>query len=948
MLRTLVCALALGGAALGWAQDEPYLKDVTQLTFDRDYVKAGEAYYSPDGKRILYQGIQGEQPYFQIYVMNADGSGQRMVSTGKGKTTCAFFDPRDGNRFVYASSHLDPRTHEAPTQKPQGRSYAWDYEDSMDVFLADLRDGTILKRLTDAPVYDAECAFSHDGKRICYTSRTEGDSDIWLMNSDGSDKRVLVRVDGTDGGPFFMPGDEWVLYRASREDDKQMQVFLTRVDGSETRQLTNTPRVNWAPFSHPSGDVVALSSSLEGHTNYDVVLVKTDGSRREYRLTTALGFDGLPVFSPDGEWIMWTSTRGGGKSQIYKARFRMPPDELFVVPSDDLGEPGAAPKDDPPANPHGANPHGGNPHGSDPHAGPPPSIDGVIQPRVAVPGLERIRAEALREDIAWLADDAREGREAATRGGRAAAAYIARRFAEVGLEPGAPNGTYWQPFEVSLGSARAAEGNALAVGDRLLQLDQDWRPLFYSSSGSARGELVFCGYGISAESDHRYDDLAGLELQGKLAVVLTGGPQSGNGGAFGSQHPSVYEDLRLKVSTCRDAGAAAVVIVQRDEDHWISLDGGDPGLPVVQLSREAARRVLGLDPQVEQKKLDGGPASRSLGKSAHVTTRLERRKGTTQNVVGRLPGRGGSDEVLVIGAHYDHLGFGGSGSLASERAIHNGADDNASGTAALFALAQAFAQAPPQHEVWFVAFGAEEKGLLGSQHLVESLGAELHRVRGVINLDMIGNLRDKPLVVGGAGTSPAWPHLLQAAADVAQVAIQPQADGQGPSDHASFYRKGVPVLFLFTGNHERYHKPTDDTETVDLIGVERAARVAYVLARGIDGSPERPAFTRVEQSEARPRREVATGQRSAYFGSIPEYAAEDVEGVLLSGAKAGTPAEAAGIQAGDVVVEFAGKTVKNIYDYVNALRMCKPDQTIKVVVQRGDQRVELQATLGGK
>ncbi|MCA8925135.1 MAG: M20/M25/M40 family metallo-hydrolase [Planctomycetes bacterium] len=941
MLRTRICALVLSACALGWAQDEPYLEGITALTSDQDYVKAGEAYFSPDGTRILYQGIQGAQPYFQIYVMNADGSGQRMVSTGKGKTTCAFFDPRDANRFVYASSHLDPRTHEAPKTKPQGRSYAWDYEGSMDVFLADLRSGEILERLTTADGYDAECSFSSDGKLICYTSRLKGDSDIWLMNSDGSDKRVLVRKDGTDGGPFFMPGDEWVLYRASRGDDQQMQVYLTRVDGSETRQLTNTPRVNWAPFSHPSGDVVALSSSLEGHTNYDVVLVKTDGSRREYRLTTALGFDGLPVFSPDGEWIMWTSTRAGGKSQIYKARFRMPPDELFVVPTDDLGDPSA------PANPHAANPHAANPHTTNPHAANPPSLKGVIGPRIAAPGIERIRAESLSADVAWLADDAREGREAVSRGGRSAAAYVARRFAEAGLEPGAANGTYWQPFEVSLGASVAKEGNVLAVGDTPLALGPDWRPLLYSGSATVRGELVFCGYGISA-SEHDYDDLAGADLQGKVAVVLTGGPRQGKGGAFGGEHPSVHEDLRLKVGTCRDAGAAAVVLVQRDEAHWISLDGGDPGVPVLQLARTAAASALGLDPAAEAAKLERGPATRALGKRAHVSTRLERRKGKTQNVIGRLPGRGTSDEVVVIGAHYDHLGFGGTGSLASEaRAIHNGADDNASGTAALFALAEAFAAAPPEHEVWFVAFGAEEKGLLGSQHLVEQLGAELHRVRAMINMDMIGDLRDKPLVVGGAGTSPAWPALLQAAADVAQVRLQPQLDGQGPSDHASFYRKDVPVLFLFTGNHERYHKPTDDFETVDLVGAERAARVAYVLARGIDALPERPAFSRVESSD-QPRRMVSTGQKSAYFGSIPEYAAEDVEGVLLSGAKAGTPAEACGIQAGDVVVEFAGKTVKNIYDYVNALRLCKAGQTITVVVQRGGQRVSLEATLGGK
>jgi Tol biopolymer transport system component len=254
-VRRVLVLSALLGLAPASAQtpvDEPYLTNVRHLT--RDDSRAGEAYFSPDGKRVLFQAIRPEHPHYQIYVMNVDGSGRRLVSTGKGKTTCAFFHPTDPDLFIYASSHLDERTH-APPPPGSERRYRWDYEGSFDIFLARLSTGELVKRLTTADGYDAECAFSKDARRICFTSQRHGaDSDIWLMNADGSEQRPLVKVPGTDGGPFFSPDDRWVLYRASRTpgNDEVMQVFLTSVDGQETRQLTDQARVNWAPTARSS------------------------------------------------------------------------------------------------------------------------------------------------------------------------------------------------------------------------------------------------------------------------------------------------------------------------------------------------------------------------------------------------------------------------------------------------------------------------------------------------------------------------------------------------------------------------------------------------------------------------------------------------------------------------------------------------------------------------
>ncbi len=473
---------------------------------------------------------------------------------------------------------------------------------------------------------------------------------------------------------------------------------------------------------------------------------------------------------------------------------------------------------------------------------------------------------------------------------------------------------------------------------------------YQTSSGEVEAEVVFCGYGITSHDDD-YFDLAGVDVKGKVALVLTGGPRRDKGGAFGKAHPTVFEDLMYKVANLRDAGAAAVLFVRPGsgaDDEWLRLDMGDPGVLVGQVSRARARE-LGLDAEATARRIDASlePQSRPLGRRARLGVTIERVRGRSQNVVGRITGTALPQEVIVVGAHYDHLGRGGDGSLAAgSHEVHNGADDNASGTAALLALAEALRAAPPRRTVLFVAFGAEESGLLGSQALLAHLPVARERVVAMLNMDMIGRLRDQPLLVGGAGTAAEWPAIIQAAADATGATLRTQQDGLGPSDHATFYGAGVPVFFLWTGTHEDYHKPTDDADKIDAKGAETVARVGLALVRGVDALERRPTFTKVARAE-QPRR-VVTGERGAYFGSIPNYAQEGLQGVLLDGAREGTPAAKAGVQKGDVIVEFAGQQVRTIQDYVNALRLSRPGQTVKVVVLRDGQRVELEATLEGR
>ncbi|MGE0706935.1 MAG: M20/M25/M40 family metallo-hydrolase [Planctomycetota bacterium] len=996
-LAPLLAALAAGVAAaqpqpvkappgkVGDRADEPYLQKVRQLTFGDE--RAGEAYFSPDGTKLLFQAKGPGQPYYQIYVIDRDGKNRRLVSTGKGKTTCAFFQPGQPDRFIYASSHLDPRTHEAPAHPPSTRRYRWDYDDAFDVFLAELSTGKVLAQLTTDKGYDAECSFSPDGKTICFTARRGKHADaIYLMDADGKHPRPLVQLAGVDcGGPFFSPDGEWVIYRVSAKGSRTMQVYMTTRDGKTTRRLTRTPRINWAPFFHPSGRYVVYAATAKGsYSDFDLFLTETSGSFREVCLTRDEAFDGLPAFSPDGKQLVWSSGRAG-EPQVFVADFVMPPESAFQPQPTEPPPPpkghggghdphgqGQSPHQ---ANPHQANPHAdphqSNPHQANPHADPhAPSAHGSADPHAhggqpgavvphaealapaalaqAMPGVDRIQADGMLRDLGWLADDARRGRRAGSPDELAAARYLAGRLAELGVRPGGSDGAWLEPFSYARGGRLAASGNALTIDfEGPFALGKDYQPLLYSKSGDVNAQLAFCGYAMRDE-EHGYDDLAGLELKGKVAVVLTGGPRSQQGGAFGRTSPSVHEDLRLKVAACRDAGAVAVLLVRSQGDGWLSLSAGDPGVLVAQISPGIAQH-LGLDVRALVAGIDrhGAPQSRVLSRSVGLSVRLERPRVRSQNVVGRITGRERPEEVIVVGAHYDHLGLGGEGSLSPEaRAIHNGADDNASGCAALLAVAEALRAAPPRRTVLLVAFGAEEEGLIGSKAFVEHPPLRLERVVAMLNMDMLGRRDGRQLLVGGAGTSPAWTPLLQRAADLFGQPLSTQQDGFGPSDHASFYGEGVPVLFLWTGNHADYHKPTDDVERIDRPGLEYAARVAYALLRQVDGLAERPAFRKVPRAQA-PRR-VVTGERGAYFGSIPNYAQEGTDGVLLDGARAGTPAAKAGIEKGDVIVKFNGMTVKTIHDYVNALRLAKPGQTVKVEVRRGEKVVELEATLGGR
>jgi Tol biopolymer transport system component len=306
-----------------------HLTNIRQVTYG--FAKAGEGYFSPDGSRIIFQAApQGKEDY-QIYVAELKPDAQpKMVSTGRGKCTCAFFHP-DGQSIIFASSHLDPKLDQPAEPRAKSPAYSrdaryrWDFDEWMEIFRADL-DGGNLVRLTDTPGYDAEGSYSPDGKSIVFTSFRDGDAEIYIMDADGRNPRRITHAPGYDGGPFFSPDGKRIIYRSDRKGNDLLQIFDNSVEGDDERQLTSNDAVNWGPYYHPDGEFFVYSTSIHGHQNYEVYMqsLKTGAMTR---LTYVEGFDGLPVFSPDGRKLMWTSKgrTADNTSQLFIADFSLEP-----------------------------------------------------------------------------------------------------------------------------------------------------------------------------------------------------------------------------------------------------------------------------------------------------------------------------------------------------------------------------------------------------------------------------------------------------------------------------------------------------------------------------------------------------------------------------------------------------------------------------------------------
>jgi hypothetical protein len=534
--------------------------------------------------------------------------------------------------------------------------------------------------------------------------------------------------------------------------------------------------------------------------------------------------------------------------------------------------------------------------------------------------------------VRYLADDALEGRRVGTPGARCAAAYIAARFREAGLEPAGEDGSWFQGFPVRTG-ARLLPGSVLEISGEAREPGKEWTPLGFAARTGVEAPLVYGGHFLSRPGEPE-DAEAHLDVAGKIVVVEWGDPAAPSGRSFrGDPH------FKATVAAGREAAGILVLLPADAELPELADETRNPlSIPVGVVQGEAAEAVR--------------TAARS-GARARLRTEVEPVMTEARNVAALLPGSDPSlaDEYVIVGAHYDHLGWGGEGSLAPDaHEIHNGADDNASGTAALVEIARAMAAGPrPERSVLFLAFTGEEEGLWGSARFVADPTVSLDHAVAMINLDMVGRLTDDALTVFGVGTAPQWEGMVrsvnQALDEPMTLGLSP--DGYGPSDHASFYGAGIPVLHFFTNTHPQYHRPEDDWQLVNGPGIGRVEALATGVARRLAGSAdaEPAALTLVEQEQPAPGGEERDRGYGPYLGTIPDMSPRDF-GLRLTGVREGSPAERAGLQAGDVVVEFDGNEIADIYAYTYALRDHEPGDVVSITVERDGKRVTVQAVLG--
>ena len=589
--------------------------------------------------------------------------------------------------------------------------------------------------------------------------------------------------------------------------------------------------------------------------------------------------------------------------------------------------------------------------------------------RAAAPPLPAADPQRYLDDIKALAAPAMEGRGAGTKGIARAERLIEKRYKSLGLEPAGTN-SYLQPFTVITGAQLKGKNDFVVTsgGEKhQLKAKQDFVPYSFSASGSARGALVFAGYGITAGEFH-YDDYAGLDVKDKIVVVLRYEPPSfgEKTGAPGGTHAATnqvmtqHSQLVTKAINARNHGAKALVLVNGklgdgEEDlltRFGSVSGPeDAGILFLQVKNDVAEswlKATGKSLHELQKQIDDSmnPASFALpaDQTAALTVSIRTTRATVNNVLAYLPGK--TDEYVIIGAHYDHLGRGNFDSLAPSQIgqIHPGADDNASGTAGVLELARLLAPQKGQlrRGILFMSFAGEELGLLGSAEWVKNPTRPLDKAVAMLNMDMIGRIKDDKVYIGGVGTGSTLKAAVEQAAEKSGFKIEYSASGYSSSDHTSFVTKKIPVLFFFSGLHSDYHKPSDTWEKIDPVAATRLLAVVGMTGELLADAEERPAFIVV--AEDKPAGGSGGSGYGPYFGSIPDFGQVET-GVKFSDVKPGSPAAKAGLKAGDILIQFGDKPIKNLYDFTDALRRSKVGDVVEVKVLRDGQTVTVPVKL---
>lgn len=558
-----------------------------------------------------------------------------------------------------------------------------------------------------------------------------------------------------------------------------------------------------------------------------------------------------------------------------------------------------------------------------------------------------ISVAELSTHVKYLASDSLQGRYPGTVGDLLAAEYIAGQFADFGLET--LNKGYLQSFEI-ITSVKAGTSNSFIYNGDTAILNTDFTPLSFSKDTVLLASVCFAGYGFNIDSDNiKWNDYEGLDFEGKWMMFLRGEPEIDS-----LESPYMkYSSDRDKVMLAKDMGASGVLLVSgpafsaEDILDEPSKMIGSTGLPVFQISRVLTNKILeGNNYKIEELEeilnSERKPKSFSIDINIEATSKIDQEKTNTYNIIGFIEGNDPilRDEYIIIGAHYDHLGLGGPGSSSRKQdtiGVHSGADDNASGTAGLIELAEKFASSKNElkRSILFVAFGAEEMGLLGSKHFVDKSIVAPQDITIMLNMDMIGRLSaDSILEVGGAGTARESKDLLDKYSNDRGLNLALSDEGYGPSDHASFYSVDVPVLHFSTGAHLDYHTPEDKFEKLNMEGLKLVSDFVFDMAYEINALDSMLTYT-----EAGPKTgNISRKRLGVTLGIMPDFAGKIKNGLRADFVIEGKPAYIGGMQKGDIITAINGKSINNIQDYMYRLSKLKFGQTITVEVLRGDEK----------
>ena len=723
-----------------------FMTGVRQITFEGK--RAGEGYFSADASLMVFQSERRpDNPFYQMYLLDFTTGDIENVSPGYGKTTCGWINP-DNNRVLLASTHEDPEARQKQKaelefrESGQEKRYSWDYDENYELYAYD-RAAKTYARLTSAKGYDAEGSYSPDGKQIVFASNRLAYSEqmserqqkmfeldpanmmeIFIMNADGTNVRQLTDSPGYDGGPFFSPDGQKICWRRFSENGLRAEIMTMNIDGTKQRAITNMKKMSWAPYYHPSGEYLIFNTNEHGFKNFELYIVDAEGKSKPVRVTDTDDFDGLASFTSDGKRITWTSKRTPNHtSQVHLADWNHEAAMKALKVAQTV-------------------------------AGAPASEDSAAFETGKANARESssdFRPADVVRHVRYLCRPELKGRMTGSAGEKMAVSYVAAYFDYLGLKPEGDDGKWFQKFDFPDG-AELSDSNELklTIGDQAddLVVDQDWRPMTFTGNVNiSPSEIVFAGYGIVApakEDFEEYDSYVHLDVKDKWVMVFRFVPEDAS--ADLRRHFQFYGGLRKKAFYARQRGAKGLLVVSgptsqvRSQLIPLRNDFSPSGssIAAISITDNVANKMLaanGKDLKTLQQKLDSGEPG--LGFKLKPTVKLAGNIGVNnitgigRNVLGRLQaGDTPSQEVIVVGAHIDHLGAGKSGgSLAKEgqqNAIHFGADDNASGVAAMLEVAEYLSAQKKagkldlKRDVIFAGWSGEELGLHGSKHFAKT------------------------------------------------------------------------------------------------------------------------------------------------------------------------------------------------------------------------------------